>query len=163
MLSFLTSLILRETGGVQRWMRNIFFFKECQRTRRRPEAPNWQHKDGDRQRVPILALGQYTFPFSRCENEELLQSSLWNDIDSAWFAGTNHMAKEPGLCIPPTPFFRPLFQFPEILSPPVWQLLQLHVHLTQKDPANMLLPQFDRSRFLGSWAALIYLEDSLLI
>lgn len=45
----------------------------------------------------------------------------------------------------------------------MWQLLQLHVHLTQKDPENMPLPQFNRSRFFGSWAALIYLEDSLLI
>lgn len=52
---------------------------------------------------------------------------------------------------------------PEILSPPVWQLFKLHVHLTQKDPANVPLPRFNRSCFLGSLAALIYLEDRLLI
>lgn len=51
----------------------------------------------------------------------------------------------------------------EILSPPVWQLLKLHVRLTQKDPANVPLPRFNLSHFLGSLPALIYLEDRLLI
>lgn len=94
----------------------------------------------------------------------------WNKSDDAKMEmdrETTHMAFQ-AYNSPPHhhhPAFPPSppFPFPEILSPPVWQLFKLHVHLTQKDPANVPLPRFNRSCFLGSLAALIYLEDRLLI
>lgn len=163
----------RRVGStVQRWMRNRFFCffqgvmggqKEAGGTKLR----RWNKSDNakmetDRETLSLLRVSTHS-PFSGCESGELLQleSSSWNDIDSAWFAETNHMAKI--RLMHPPPHSSPLFPFLEILSPPVWQLLKLHVHLTQKDPANVPLPRFNQSCFLSSWAALVYLEDRLLI
>lgn len=168
-----TSPTLRETGGVDKWMRSSFFFlffflgsdggTEGGRRHRTEEVKQiWQHKDGDGQRNPVLAPGQHTSSFRGCEDRCCSRRAHYEMTLTQPDLLRRIIRRKSLPCISPPTFSR-LFTFPEILSPPVWRLLKLHVHLTQKDAANVPLARFNRSHFLGSLAALIYLEDRLLI
>lgn len=159
---------------VQKWMRNRFFFflgsdggtKGVRRHQNEEVKQIWQRKDRDGQRNPVLAPDQHTSSFSGCEERCCSRRAHYEMTLTQPDLLRRIIRRKSALCIPPP---RPhllqsiLFPFPEILSPPVWQLRKLHVHLTQKDPANVPLARFNRSHFLGSLAALIYLEDRLLI
>lgn len=171
LLSPPTSPTPRETGGVdgaEMDEEQFFFFpREWWRDRRRPEAPNWEDEKNlktqrwRRTERPYPGCGSTHIPvqwvWKRRAAAELITKWHWLGLicwDDSYGKNQAYVFFSP---------FSPPFPFPEILRPPIWQLLKLYVHLTPKDPANMPLPLSNQRCFLGSLAAFIYLEDRLLI